>query len=63
MVSLRKNFDSFSPQHKLRDAEEEYAQAMYKFRAAEEAYAQNLVSLKREMEFLLRKVEHYRYCV
>ena len=62
-MTLRKNFDSFTAQHKLRDAEEEYVQATYKFRAADEVFAQNLVSLKREMEFLLRKVEHYRYCV
>ena len=62
-MTLRKNFDSFTAQHKLRDAEEEYVQATYKFRAADEAHAQNLVSLKREMEFLLRKVDYYRYCV
>jgi len=63
LMSLRKNFDSFTSQHKLRDAEEQYVQAVYRLRAADEAYAQNLVSLKREMEFLLRKVGHYRYCV
>ena len=62
-MSLRSHFDSFKSQHKLRDAEEEYVQATYRFRAADEAYAQNWVSLKREMEFLLRKVEYYRYCV
>lgn len=61
-MSLLSHFDSFTSQHKLRDAEEEYVQAPYRFRAADEAYAQNWVSLKREMEFLLRKVEHFRYC-
>jgi len=37
------------------DAEEDYVQALYRFRAADEGKPQNLVSLKREMEFLLRK--------
>ena len=62
-MSLRKNFDSFTPQHMLRDAHEEFAQAVYRFRAAEEANAPNLIALKREMEFLDRKVEAYRHCV
>ena len=62
-MSLRKNFDSFTPQQKLRDAEEEYVQAVYRLRSAEEAYAQNLSDLKREMDFLRRKVGHYRYCI
>ena len=62
-MSLRKNFDSFTPRHKLRDAEEEYVQAVYRLRSAEEAYAQNVIDLKREMEFLGRKLGHYRYCV
>ena len=59
-MSLRKYFDSFTPQQKLRDAQEEFAQAVYRFRAAEEANAPNLIALKREMEFLGRKVEAYR---
>ena len=59
-MSLRKNFDSFTSQHKLRDAQEEFAQAMYQFRAAEEANAPNLIALKREMEFSGRKLEAYR---
>ena len=63
VMSLRKNFDSFTPQHKLRDAQEEFAQAVYRFRAAEEANALNLIALKREMEFLDRKVGAYRHCV
>ena len=51
-MTLRKNFDSFTAQHKLRDAEEEYVQAVYRFRAAEEVNAPNRITLKREMEFL-----------
>ena len=48
-MSLRKSFDSFAPQHKLRDAEE--------------AYEQNVSDLKREIDFLFRKVEHYLHCL
>ena len=62
-MSLRKNFDSFTSQHKLRDAQEEFTKAVYRFRAAEEANARNLIALKREMEFLGRKLEYYRQCV
>ena len=62
-MSLRKNFDSFTPQQKLRDAQEEFAQAVYRFRAADEANTPNLVALKREMEFLDRKLEYCRQCV
>ena len=59
-MSLRKNFDSFTSEHKLRDAQEDFTQAVYRFRAAEEGNAPNLVALKREMEFLDRKLEAYR---
>ena len=38
-MSLRQNFDSFTSEHKLRDAQEEFAQAVYRFRAAEKANA------------------------
>ena len=62
-MSLRKNFDSFTSQHKLRDAQGEFTEALYRFRAAEEASAPNLIALKREMEFLGRKLEFYRQCV
>ena len=62
-MTQRKNFDSFTAQHKLRDAQEEFAQAVYRFRAAEEVNASNRITLKREMEFLDRKVEYCRYCV
>ena len=47
VMSLRKNFDSFTPQQKLRDAQEEFAQAVYRFRAAEEANAQFVKRLQR----------------
>ena len=59
-MSLRKNFDSFTTEHKLRDAQEEFTEAVYRFRAAEAANAPNLIALKREMEFLGRKLEAYR---
>ena len=59
-MSLRKNFDSFTSQHKLRDAQEEFTEAVYRFRSAEKANAPNLITLKREMEFLGRKLEAYR---
>ena len=62
-MSLRKNLDSFTPQQKLRDAEEEYMQAVYRLRSAEEAYEQNVSDLKREMDFLSRKVGLYRHCL
>ena len=62
-MSLRKNFDSFTPQHKLLDAEEEYVQAVYRLRSAEVAYEQSVGDLKREMDFLFRKVGHYRHCL
>ncbi len=45
-MSLRKNFDSFTSQHKLRDAQEEFTEAVYRFRAAEEANAPNRIALK-----------------
>ena len=62
-MSLRKNFDSFTAQHKLRDAQEEFTKAVYRLRDAEKANAPNLIALKREMEFLDRKLEYCRQCV
>ena len=62
-MSLRKSFDSFAPQHKLRDAEEAYVKAVYRLRSAEDAYEQNVSDLKREMDFLFRKVKHIRHCL
>ena len=58
---LRKNFDSFTPEHKLRDVQEEFTQAVYRFRESERTNAPNLMTLKREMEFLDRKARFYRY--
>ena len=58
---LRKNFDSFTAEHKLRDAQEEFTQAVYRFRESESTNAPNLITLKREMEFLDRKARFYRY--
>ena len=62
-MSLRENFDSFTPQDKLRDAEEAHVQSVYRLRSAEEAYEQSVSDLKREMDFLFRKVGHYRHCL
>lgn len=62
-MSLRKNFDSFTSKHKLRDAEQEFVEAVYRFREAEEANATNLITLQREIEFLDRKLGFYRYCI
>ena len=62
-ISLRKNFDSFTAQHKLRNAEEAYVQAVYRLRSAEEACEQNVSELKREIDFLFRKVGHYRHSI
>ena len=59
-MTLRKNFDSFTSEHKLRDAQEEFTQAVYRFRAAEKVKAPNLIALKREMEYSGRKLEAYR---
>ena len=58
---FRKNFDSFTAEHKLRDAQEEFTQAIYRFRAAEKTNAPNLIALKREMDLLDRKVSFFRY--
>ena len=38
-----------------------YVQDVYRLRSAEEAYEQNVSDLKREMDFLFRKVGHYRH--
>ena len=62
-MSLRKNLDTFAPRQKLCDAEEAYVQAVYRLRSAEDAYEQNVSDLKREMDFLFRKVERYRHCL
>jgi len=38
-------------------------QAVYRLRSAEEACEPNVSDLKREVDFLLRNVGHYRHCV
>ena len=45
-MSFRKDFDSFTSKHKLRDVQEEFTQAVFRFRAAEEANAPNRIALK-----------------
>ena len=62
-MSLRKNFDSFTSQHKLQDVEDEYVQAIYRLRTAEEDNSPCLIALKRETEFLQRKLEFYRHSI
>ena len=42
---------------------EEFTEAVYRFRAAQDANGPNLIALKREMEFLGRKLEFCRQCV
>jgi len=60
---FRKTKDASTPQHKLRKAQDELAEAVYRLRAARAVNANNVDPLKREMEFLERKVRYYRYCV
>ena len=62
---LRKNFDSFTTEHKLRDAQEEFTEAVYQLRAAEAegTDTQIMVTIKRKAEYLDRKVRFYRYCI
>ena len=60
---FRKTRDSSTPQHKLKTAQHELAEAAYRFRSAKSVNANNVAPLKREMEFLERKVRYYRYCV
>ena len=57
---LRNGFDSFTPKHKLEGAKEEYVQAVYRFREAEQANSPDAIALKREMEFVGRKLEAFR---
>ena len=40
---------SFTPQHKLEDAEQEYIEAVYRFRSAEVGQSSDYASSKREM--------------
>jgi len=60
---FRKKGNSSTPEHKLRTAQNELAEAAYRFRSAQSVNANNVEPLKQEMEFLERKVRYYRYCV
>ena len=60
---FRKTKKTSTPKHKLRNAQDELAEAVYRLRAAKAVNANNVDPLQREMEFLERKVRYYRYCV
>ena len=51
---------SFTPQHKLEDAEQEYVEAIYRFRRAEERISADYTSSKLEMIRLEAKVRAIR---
>ena len=51
---------SFTPQHKLEDVEQEYADAIYRFRRAEEEQSSDYTSAKLEMIRLEAKVRSIR---
>ena len=51
---------SFTPQHKLADAEQEYVEAIYRFRRAEEEQTADYTSAKLEMIRLEAKVRAIR---
>ena len=51
---------SFTPQHKLEDAEQEYVEAIYRFRRAEEEHTTDYTSAKLEMIRLEAKVRAIR---
>ena len=55
----RKNI-SFTPQHKLEDAEQEYIEAIYRFRRAEKELSADYASSKREILRLEAKVRAIR---
>lgn len=62
--SLRKNYDSFLPHHKLRDAGEEYANAIYRFRKAEASGSDDYCAARVEMnrlEMKLLSIREYVY--
>ena len=58
--SLRKNFDSFLPNHKLRDAEEEYTNSIYRFREAEASGSNDYCAARVEMNRLEMKLLNMR---
>ena len=51
---------SFTPQHKLEDAEQEYVEAIYRFRQAEEEQSADYTSTKLEMIRLEAKLRTIR---
>ena len=51
---------SFTPQHQLEDAEQEYAEAIYRFRRAERKLSSDYASSKREMLRLEARVKAIR---
>ena len=51
---------SFTPQHQLEDAEQEYVEAIYRFRRAEEETTADYTSAKLEMISLEAKVRAIR---
>ena len=54
---------SFTPQHKLEDAEQEYVEAIYRFRRAEEEQAADYPSAKLEnwLEAKVRAIREHIY--
>ena len=56
----RKYHVAFTPQHKLEDAEQEYAEAIYRFRRAEEEISADYTSTKLEMIRLEARVRAIR---
>ena len=55
-MSRRRQTPALSPEQLLRDAQDEFIQAVYRFRAAEAVNAPELIALKREMDHLDRQV-------
>ena len=52
---------SFTPQHQLQDAENEYIDAVYKFRQAEKDPKLDYDYARRNMNRLEKKVQELRY--
>ena len=60
MNNQKRNNISFTPQHKLEDAEQEYIEAIYRFRRAEQERSADYASSKREMLRLEAKLANVR---
>ena len=56
----RKYLASFTPQHQLKDAEQEYIDSLYRFRRAEDGISADYTSTKLEMIRLEAKVRAIR---